>query len=413
MAASVSAPATALDALSPAALLESAPAGTASVSDPLFISVVTETFPPEVNGVARTLKTWCDGLWRRGHRIQVVRPRQDAHDRAGVAERFEEHLQIGVPIPFYQNLRFGLTRLGTLDRLWRQARPDVVYIATEGPLGQAALKCAHRQGIPALSGFHTNFHSYCEHYQIGFLKRPVLDFLKRFHNRSRCTLVPTEEVRAGLEAHGYRNVEVVARGVDTERFAPALRDPALRAEWGIEPEGLGVIYVGRLAPEKNIDLAVRAFLAIREQRPDARFILVGDGPMRAQLQARYPEFIFPGQLGDPWVAHHYASADIFLFPSESETFGNVVLEALASGLAVIGYDYAATRALIEHDQSGVKVPLGDAEGFIAAARQLAGDPSRYRQLGQRARQVALNADWDRIFDRLEALMRTEAVERAT
>src|SRR5262245_2426350 len=155
------------------------------------IAMVTETYPPEVNGVARTVGFMVDGLRRRGHAVQVVRPRQNGHDAAGV----NELLQRGIPIPRYPQLKMGTPAGGALARAWREQRPDIVHIATEGPLGWSALSAARRAGLRVATDFHTNFHAYSRHYGVGWLARPVSAYLRYFHNRADCTLVPTSEMR--------------------------------------------------------------------------------------------------------------------------------------------------------------------------------------------------------------------------
>lgn len=383
----------------------------AAGAEPAPICFVTETYPPEVNGVARTLKRWIAGLRGRGFPIQLVRPRQGTSDDHPASDGdFQETLEIGVPIPFYSDLRFGLPTFGTLERLWRRRRPSVVYIATEGPLGMAALDVARRLGIPAVTGFHTNFHAYASHYQLGFLKKPVLDFLRHFHNRSRATLVPTEELKQHLEQVGYRNVHVIARGVDTEHFSPQRRSSALRECWGLKEDDLAVIHVGRVAPEKNMDLVVKSFREIQKQRPEARLILVGDGPMRRPLAEANPDLILTGTLYEPEIWEHYASADLFLFPSETETFGNVILEAMASGLALVAYDYAAAHQHIRDGENGRLAPLGGSEEFKRAAVELAQEQSSLIQIRQGARQAALGADWQCIYDQLLELFQRHAQE---
>ncbi|MEW6648092.1 MAG: glycosyltransferase family 1 protein [Pseudomonadota bacterium] len=378
----------------------------------LHLGVVTETYPPEVNGVAMTIGRLVDEMSRRGHRIQLVRPRQGQGDTVADAldDEFDTPLSTtlvsGVTMPWYRELRLGLPAGSRLRQLWRRERPDVLYVATEGLLGWSAIREAARQNIPVISGFHTNFHSYSQHYQIGFLQRPIYDYLRRLHNRTACTLVPTEVQRKSLLADRFRNVEVLGRGVDSRLFTPARRNEDLRRAWGLGRQDLAVIYVGRLAAEKNLPLAVHAFRAMRERNPNLRLIIVGDGPFYEDLYGNERDVIFCGVQTGVALAEHYASADIFLFPSETETFGNVTLEAMASGLAVVAFDYAAAHMHIEPKQEGLLVPLGDHAAFIATAAALATQPERVEQLRFAARRKAQRLDWQGVADRFEWLLRT-------
>jgi glycosyltransferase involved in cell wall biosynthesis len=192
-------------------------------SPSLRVAVVTETYPPEVNGVAMTLGRLVEALQRRRHCVQLVRPRQGASDTAAHGEQFEEVLKAGIPIPRYDGLQIGLPAKQGLMRLWALKRPDIVHIATEGPLGWSALAAATQLKLPVSTGFHTNFHSYCKHYGIGFLKKPIAAYLRKFHNRALATLVPTEGLRDELEGHGFKNLHVVSRGVDALFFSPSRR----------------------------------------------------------------------------------------------------------------------------------------------------------------------------------------------
>src|SRR5690348_10610372 len=235
------------------------------------IAIVTETWPPEINGVALTVQSLAQGLAALGHSIEIVRPRQDDDDAAAIAGL--DHLPMpGAALPRYPGLRFGLPAHRRLHRRWSQQRPDVLYIATEGPLGLTALGAARRLRIPVSTGFHTRFDDYARHYGLGFLTPIVYAYLRRFHNRADATLVPTVELAEFLEANRFKNVRLLRRAVDTKRFHPTRRDEALRASWGVGPEGLAIIYVGRIAPEKNLDLAVEAFRAVQKRHPDARFV---------------------------------------------------------------------------------------------------------------------------------------------
>ncbi|MBX3601506.1 MAG: glycosyltransferase family 1 protein [Rubrivivax sp.] len=368
----------------------------------LRVAVVSETWPPEVNGVAATISQVVEGLRRRGHEVQLVRPRQGVLDTAAAEERFAEVLLRGLPIPRYPQLKMGLPSRRALLKLWSTQRPDVVHIVTEGPLGWSALQAAQHLKLPVVSDFRTNFHAYSQHYGIAWLRHPIMGYLRRFHNRTACTMVPTERLRAELQAGGFRGLRVVARGVDTKLFDPARRSEALRRSWGAAAHTQVVLCVGRLAPEKNLGVLLAAFDAMRTIAGHTRLVLVGDGPERASLQRRCPDAVFAGVRRGAELAAHYASADVFLFPSQTETFGNVVPEAMASGLAVVGYDYAAAGQLLRPGIDGLLARYGERDDFIAAARRLAASPEFARALGEQARTMATRLDWGRIVAAVEA-----------
>lgn len=369
----------------------------------LHIALVSETFPPEVNGVANTLGRLCQGLRERGHRLQLVRPRQ-ADDTAPNDDQLL--LTRGWPLPGYAGLQWGQSSLHKLLRRWQRNRPDVLYIATEGPLGLSALRAARRLGIPVVSGFHTNFQQYSDHYGFGLLTRLLTGYLRWFHNRSRLTLVPSPSQRLELQRRGFERLELLARGVDGQLFHPARRSAALRAEWGLGEDEIAVLHVGRLAAEKNLQLLTRAFRQLQRDLPQQRLrlVLVGDGPLRTQLQAELPEALFCGVQRGEALAAHYASGDLFLFPSLSETFGNVVLEALASGLAVVAFDQAAAAQHIRHGHSGALATPGDEAAFIESARWLLEDPESLRRVRLNARQHAGKQGWPAIVERFESLL---------
>ncbi|HKA42031.1 MAG TPA: glycosyltransferase family 1 protein [Burkholderiales bacterium] len=359
----------------------------------LRIAIVTETYLPEVNGVAITMGHMIAGLRHCRHDIQLIRPRQHQEEMPANEPGFEEVLVQGIPIPRYDALKLGLPAKQRLRRLWSAKRPDIVHIVTEGPLGWSALSAAHQLGLPVCTDFHTNFHTYTEHYGIGWLRKPITAYLRKFHNRSLATLVPTAAIRLELERLGLANLRVVSRGVDTILFSPRRRSPQLRASWGLGSTDMAVIYVGRIAPEKNLPLLLRAFEAMREANPRLRLVLVGDGPARAALESSHPEHVFAGMRTGEDLAAHYASGDIFLFPSTTETYGNVTMEAMASGLAVVAYDYAAAHQHIRQGVDGLLAAVDDAAGFTRLAVGLANDRGRAGHLGAHARAVAEKLDW--------------------
>ena len=378
---------------------------------PLRIAVITETFPPEINGVANTMQHLVAGLTGRGHHLVLVRPRQ-VTDRGRRPPR-GHFLVPGLPIPGYRGLRFGLPVYWRLRHLWLRLRPDVLYVATQGPLGHAALNAALRASIPVVTGFHTQFHQYSQHYGLGLLTRPIEQTLKSFHNRSDATLVPTAALRAQLQASGFENVHVFSRGVDTTLFDPARRSAALRQAWGCEPDSLVALYVGRIAAEKNIHLALETMETLSARLPSLRCVLVGDGPERTRLARNHPSCQFVGAHVGEELAAHYASGDLFLFPSLTETFGNVVTEAMASGLPVCAFDYAAAHEHVRDGVNGRLVPCGDSAGFVSGALSLAETPSHLGEMGRAARRAAEALSWSRVIagveDRLQEIVHARTV----
>ncbi|MDD5058443.1 MAG: glycosyltransferase family 1 protein [Sideroxydans sp.] len=373
-------------------------------SRPLNIALVTETYLPEVNGVAITIGRMVHGLRQRQHRIHLIRPRQFRDDVAAELDTYRETLVSGMPIPGYPELKSGMPAKGLLLRLWKHERPDVVHIATEGPLGWSALSAAHKLNIPVSTDFHTNFHSYTAHYGIGLLKKPIAAYLRHFHNKAACTMVPTASLQQQLEFEGYRNVLVVSRGVDTELFHPAKRSDELRAAWGAKDYTPVVMLVSRIAPEKNLHVVIQAFEQMRGINPLARLVIVGDGPARAQMEKQHPQVIFAGMQTGEALAQHYASGDIFLYPSLTETYGNVTVEAMASGLATLAYDYAAAQQHIRHDVNGVLAPFADTDAFITQAKGLISDMNRVQRMRLAARQTVATLTWEHIMGQMEAVL---------
>ncbi len=377
----------------------------------LHIALVTETFPPEINGVAMTLHRLVSSLARR-HRVTVFRPRQPseaATERVRRNANFTEFLRPGLPVPG-MGFQVGMFSTTMLGRWWRRDRPDLVHVATEGPLGVSALRAARALNLPVSSSFHTNFDDYTKHYGIGPLKEVVAGYLRRFHNRTRRTMVPSRDLMQALQRQGYRNLVLFARGVDTMMFSPLRRDQALRASWGAGEHATVLMTVGRVAWEKSLPLAIEAAARIRANHPDTVMVVVGDGPARAELQSRYPWVVWTGFRTGIELAQHYAAADLFLFPSMSETFGNVVLEAMASGVPAVAFDYAAPKRYIRHAGNGWLVPFGDEARFSEVAVGAAASPRTLRSFGEAARTTTLDIHWEQVIDGFESTLREVIAE---
>jgi glycosyltransferase involved in cell wall biosynthesis len=221
-------------------------------------------------------------------------------------------------------------------------------------------------------------------------------------------MVPTAELAEALGGLGYRGLRVVGRGVNPEVFTPQRRSPELRAQWGADDDTPVALCVSRFAPEKNFPLVIEAFEAMRHERPDARLVLVGDGPLSEELRRRNVGYVIAGRLVNGKLSAHYASGDIFLFPSTTETFGNVTLEAMASGLGIVAYRYAAARQHLEDGRSALLAPFDDAAAFVAAAKRLVQDMSLVRRLGEAARRAAQSLTWERIVGDFEGVLQDVA-----
>ena len=369
------------------------------------VAVVTETYPPEVNGVARSIACVVGGLQARDHAVQLLRPRQAPAGAPAAGESpVDEILMRGLAVPRYPHLRMGVVSKRTLVNLWASKRPDVVHIATEGPMGWSALQAARHLKLPVVSEFRTNFHAYAQHYGIGWLRRPLLAYLRKFHNRCHATMVPNAALAGELMAQGFRHVSVIARGVDTHLFHPSRRSEALREHWGAAPGDPVLLHVGRLAAEKNLQLLVDLWPTIRQRHPRARLVLVGDGPARADFEHALPpssNVVFAGMQHGEQLAACYASGDLFAFPSITETYGNVTPEALASGLPVMAYQYAAAALLVRDGANGGLAPFNEPAAFQARTLALLEDLPRLRAMRIAARASAESLDWEGIVQGIE------------
>ena len=371
---------------------------------PIRLSIITETYPPDINGVAHTIHHLVKGLRQLPHyQIQLIRLAQlnEPIKQHNICQNFTEIALKGFSLPFYKEVRVGLPHYYYLLSLWKKQRPDIVQIVTEGLLGWAALKAARRLNIPVISDFHTHFAQYIQHYRLGFAFKWANAYLRSLHNQTLLTLVPTLELKQQLSQQGYQNLALLSRGIDTELFNPRRRQTTLREHWQVQANQLVVVLVTRLAVEKNLDLAFQAFRAIQAQVSDAKFVIVGDGPERLRLQALYSDCLFVGMQHGLHLAQHYASADLFLYPSTSETYGNVIVEAMASGLPVLSFDYAAAHQHIRTGENGWVVPFADHAAFMQASVELALQPTLCQRLGQQAALTASQLSWSKVVVQLD------------
>lgn len=389
-----------------------APVSSASAASDTGLNVVmvTETWPPEINGVALTVAALARGLRVEGHAVRVVRPQQPPEREPQALAEIRELIVPGAQLPRYGSLRFGFPARRRLLAEFQRERPDALYVATEGPLGWSAVSAARTLGIPIATGFHTRFDDFVGHYGLGFLRNTAFAYLRRFHNRAQTTLVPTEPLRQELLAGGFRDVRILERGVDGELFHPGRRSLALRGAWGVADDELALLFVGRIAPEKNLDLVLATVDAIRNAGIKARMVWVGDGPARAALQAAYPDHVWCGMQRGEALGAHYASADVFLFPSLTETFGNVTLEALAAGLPTLAFAYGAAGRHIEDGVDGCVADFGHSEAYLRRAVELARDAALRQRIASAARAKAERLTTAAVSARFAELLRELAKE---
>ena len=368
----------------------------------LRIAIVTETWPPEINGVALSMMQLCQGLQRLGHKILLVRPVQKEACTEFNPE--QECLVMSQPIPKYPSVQFGWPQYLKVSKAFEQFAPDVVHIVTEGPLGLTALQAAKSKKIAVSSGFHSAFQDFSRFFDLAFLVKPIQRYLTWFHNSTDVTCVPSQYTEQALRGFGVTcPLVVVGRGVDTVRFSPKHRSQRLRQQWGVDADTRVMLYVGRLSPEKEVDVLIKSFHALQvQQGVNIKFVIVGDGPDRIRLSkmTTSKDVIFMGSLGGHELATAYASADVFTFASQADTFGNVVLEAIASGLPVIAYDYVCAHQHVKHNITGWLSPLGHTTDLIQSICRLPALP-QLRQMGLLASESVQHSSWQFPVQQLE------------
>lgn len=361
------------------------------------IALFTDTFPPTVNGVARTLGRLVRHGVERGHQVAVISTRvsRDPWEHAT-----HHHQLPGVPMPVYPELQIArpLDRAG--KRLLTAFHPDLAHVATESTVGWSGRRWARKRGVPLVSSFHTDFPAYLAGYGFGGLEKPVWRGLKAFHSRARITFCPSSATKKQLRENGFgHDIRIWSRGVDTEQFSPEYRSEAVRREVAPGAEKI-LVYTGRLAPEKRLDVLMEAFPLVRKALgPEVALVLVGDGPWMGRLREQAAEGVhFLGYRRGVHLAEAYAAGDVFAFPSDTETFGNVVTEALASGLPVVAPARGGVTDSVIPGKTGILVPPRDPESFAQALIRILSDDPLRKELAAGARAFAETRSWASILD---------------
>ncbi len=357
------------------------------------IALICETFLPDVNGVTTTLCRLLEHLQRTGHEALLFAPQGAPDSYAGVQVI---HLG-GMPLPLYPEVKLTPPQFGLTGQL-RRFKPDLVHLVGPAVLGAAVPYVVRNLRVPLLSSYHTDFGAYSRHYGLGFFQDLVNAYLRWIHNRCLVTLCPSTATLRALRSCGFRRLKIWGRGVDIQRFHPQHRSEEWRAAVGAQPGETLLLYVGRIANEKRVDLLPDALHSL----PNTRLVMVGDGPARAELQRRSESLPvhFTGYLKGHDLAVAYASADAFVFPSDTDTFGQVIQEAMASGLPVVGARSGGTLDLVRDGGTGYLFAAGVASDLRAQIRRLAADPASRIAMGVAGRAAAEQRSWPRVMGEL-------------
>lgn len=360
------------------------------------IAIFSEVFLPKVDGIVNTLCRMLEYLERGGHSALMIAPEGAPAEYASTPI-----LQApAAPLPLYPELRFSLPvnlPLTELDAF----SPDIIHVVNPLLLGAAGIRYARQRGRPVVASYHTDLAGYATRWKVPWLTPAIWFLLRRLHNNADLNLCPSSFSRNDLIGNGIRRVRLWTRGVDTQRFNPVKYDSHWR--WQLSaghPEAPLLLYTGRLSPEKRVEWLI----PLLQRHPGARLAVVGDGPQRQELETQFGDLpvVFTGYLQGEALSSAFASSDLFVFPAANETFGNVVLEAMASGLPVVTAARGGPLDFVQPGRNGMLFPADDHEAFLAAADQLLRSPSRIQRMGMYAREDALQHSWDGVFDRLLA-----------
>jgi len=361
------------------------------------VALFSETFLPKVDGIAGTLCRLLEHLSRRGVESVLFAP-------AGGPARWAGTEVVGLPghaFPLYPELTLVPPYAEVGERLARFA-PDLVHTLHPVSLGLAGLWHARRLGVPAIASYHTDVPGFAARWGLGLAASTLWAFQRWVHRRASLTLAPSRATQRELGEQGIGPVRLWGRGVDTERFNPRWRSAAVR-EWLSDgcPDAPLLLYVGRLSPEKRVEW----LRPVLDALPHARLAVVGDGPSRAALEELLvaTPTVFTGWLAGDALAAAYASADVFVFPGANETFGNAVLEAMASGLPVVAPRAGGVLDFVADGANGMLFEAEDPGALLVAVRRLLADPGLARRLARRARLDARRRTWASCLDDLLAI----------
>ncbi|ACL69869.1 glycosyltransferase family 4 protein [Halothermothrix orenii] len=362
------------------------------------VALFTDTFSPQINGVTKNLDKLINYYEKHGIKYIVFAPKMPE-----IKDYMENNIIRLASLKFilYPECRVSLPNYFKIKEKLDKFKPDLIKVITPFNLGLCGLRYSKRNNIPLIASYHTNFDKYLSYYNLRFLEKPVWNFLKWFHGQSSLNLCPSKMTKRELEEKGIENIRVWGRGIDTDLFSPEKRSNNVRKRYNFENK-LALLYVGRLAPEKNLKLLIKAVkLLNKKYKNKISLILTGEGPMFSELKEIAPEnTIFTGYLTGKTLASIYVSSDVFVFPSVTETYGNVILEAMASGLPVVAFDAGGVKENLIDRYNGLACFRNNIDDFVNKIEEVISNESLRETLGQNARQHALNNTWNEVFNEL-------------
>lgn len=363
------------------------------------IAIFSEVYWPMVSGVGVTLDRLVSALQGRGHEVRVYSASYTLPE--GEPERAEAHRSPSVPLFLYPDVQWAFPRQAEVVDDLARFRPDVVHVATEFAMGLAGIKAANQLGLPIIASAHTDYEKYAARYGVRWVLGMGYVYLRWFYSQAHKVLVPSRLFEATLQRRGVSHTGLWTRGVDPRHFHPRFRSDAYRARFGVGPDDLLVTYIGRLAREKDIQRLVRSWEAVRSERGNAQLVLVGQGPMAEGLRRRpVPGVHLTGLLSGDALSEAYASADLFVFPSQTETFGNSLLEAMASGLPSLAVAAGGVQEFAQNGKNALLVDPRDARGLTKGLSALLRDGGLRARLAAGGLATAGERSWEAIYDQL-------------
>ena len=361
------------------------------------VAIFTDTFLPQINGVTNTLNKLIEYYEANNIEYLIFAPDNDTEKN----ESYNIQRFFSIKFFLYPECRIAFPNTFKVSASLSSFKPDIIQLMTEFNMGMTGLMYGKKHGIPTVSNYTTNFCQYLNYYNLDFLNNSVWTYMRWFHNQNNLTLCPSEEIKFYLKKKGIANTDIFSRGIDSKKFNPELRSEDLRMQLGINNK-LVFLYVGRVSPEKDLDILIDAYGQIyNKYRDKIALIITGEGPYLDKCKNDFPKnTIFTGFKKGRELAQIYASSDIFVFPSSTETFGNVVLEAMASGIPVIGADAGGVKNIIDHRINGLKFKARDMNELIGLMVKLIEDENLRNTLRTNARNTGLKRSWNKVFSGL-------------